>query len=56
MNRKHFIRLHHDLPAHCGIIVCTADINTSALADRIDRAIANAGSLIGQLPRVNRAV
>ena len=25
INRKHFIALHHRMPAHCGIVVCSLD-------------------------------
>lgn len=27
LNRKHFIRLHHEQPTHAGIIVCKVDAN-----------------------------
>ena len=30
LNRKHFIRLHHDRPDHAGIVVCTFDPTSSA--------------------------
>ena len=34
-NRRHFIRLHTEVPLHTGIIVCTRDDDIGALADRI---------------------
>lgn len=54
-NRLHFLRLHRDTNGnHEGIIVCTTDHNTEALAQRIDQAIRDTGRLMGQLVRVNR--
>jgi hypothetical protein len=32
INRKHFIRLHRQQPDHTGIIVCTFDLDFTALA------------------------
>ena len=54
MNRRHFIRLHRDRPAHSGIVICTADADGMALARRIDHAVAQQQSIAGQLLRVNR--
>jgi hypothetical protein len=54
INRKHFIRLHHQIPAHAGIIVCTFDLDFVALAQRIHDALATKGELNGQLIRINR--
>lgn len=54
LNRKHFIRLHRDQPAHAGIIVCTVDSQFAGQAARIDAAIKDASDLRGQLLRVNR--
>lgn len=54
-NRLHFLRLHRDtMGKHEGIIVCSIDLDTTALAKRIDQAIRDAGTLKGQLLRVNR--
>ncbi len=53
-NRRHFIRLHLRDGNHAGIIVCTDDRDSRALAARIDQAIAATGPLVGQLIRVNR--
>jgi predicted nuclease of predicted toxin-antitoxin system len=54
LNRKHFIRLHHQVAAHAGIIVCTFDADFAALAQRIHEAIGGLTELQGQLLRVNR--
>ena len=54
-NRLHFIRLHrHSEGRHGGIVVCSEDHDTRALAQRIDEAIRDAGALPGRLLRVNR--
>jgi hypothetical protein len=37
-NRIHFRRLHRSNPAHAGIVSCSRDPDTSALAARIDQA------------------
>ena len=54
-NRRHFIRLHRLLSAHCGIVVCTRDDDSAALAARIHQAVILAPILNNQLFRVNRA-
>jgi predicted nuclease of predicted toxin-antitoxin system len=54
LNRRHFVRLHHERPEHAGIVVCTFDADFAALARRIHDALAATPSLIGQLVRVNR--
>ena len=54
LNRKHFIRLHNENSAHTGIIVCTFDANSIALANRIDAAIMAQPDMTGRLIRVNR--
>jgi hypothetical protein len=54
MNRRHFIRLHREQPAHAGIIVCTFDPDFEGQSRRIHQAIARLGSLSGQLLRINR--
>jgi len=53
-NRRHFIRLHRLSSSHCGIIVCTKDDDSIALAGRIHQALATLASLDGQLVRVIR--
>ena len=53
-NRRDFIRLHRAGPVHTGIVACTRDADSAALAGRIHRAIAAATSLSNQLVRVHR--
>ena len=53
-NRRHFIRLHRLSSSHCGIVVCTKDDDSSALAGRIHQALLTLASLDGQLVRVIR--
>lgn len=53
-NRRHSIRLHRKSPSHAGIIVCTDDRDTAALAARIHEAISNCPSLVAQLIRITR--
>lgn len=53
-NRQDFIRLHRHRPEHAGIIVCTADADFPALADRIHRQLQNRDSIHGHLIRINR--
>lgn len=56
LNRKHFIRLHHLRPNHAGMIVCTYDPDSSALAARIHAVLDANPSLAGLLMRVNRSM
>src|SRR5690349_15580965 len=53
-NRSDFIRLHARRSAHCGIIVCTRDANTEALAQRIHNEVLTSGDLHHELVRVYR--
>lgn len=53
-NRKHFIKLHRDMPNYSGIIVCTFDSDFEALAKRIHQAIEQVDTTSGELIRVNR--
>jgi predicted nuclease of predicted toxin-antitoxin system len=54
INRKDFIRLHHLSSDHCGIIVCTTDLDFVGQARRIHELTLTNGDLRGQLIRVNR--
>ena len=54
LNRGDFIALHHRSSAHAGIIVCTFNADFAALAEKIGAVLESAGSLEGQLMRVNR--
>ena len=53
-NRRHFIRLHAEVPAHAGIIVCTRDDDVVALANRIHQQLQGTSILLNELLRVNR--
>jgi hypothetical protein len=53
-NRRDFIRLHRQSIGHAGIIVRSRDVDVSAIAHRIDQAIAAIPDLAGPLIRVNR--
>lgn len=54
LNRKHFIRLHHQQPHHAGIIACSLDIDFVGLAQRIHQVLDNITDFKGQLIRINR--
>jgi predicted nuclease of predicted toxin-antitoxin system len=53
-NRRDFIRLHHASPTHTGIVVCTRDADTLALASRIDQSLNAQASLNNALIRIYR--
>ena len=54
-NRRHFIRLHAARTLdHAGIVVCTADADCAALAQRIHLGIATIHDMKNHLVRVNR--
>lgn len=55
LNRKHFIRLHAQRPAHCGILVCTFDPDFTGQGQRIHASLIPYRELAGVLIRVNRA-
>jgi hypothetical protein len=52
-NRRHFIRLHVQVSAHAGIIVCTDD-DANALTVRIHQTIVALPALANELVRINR--
>jgi len=54
INRRDFIKLHREQPAHHGIIVCTEDPDIEGQAQRIHDAIKEPPALDGLLIRVNR--
>lgn len=54
LNMRHFIRLHTENPDHAGIIVCTVDPDSAALAERIDSVLHDHPDMAGMLIRVNR--
>jgi hypothetical protein len=53
-DRRDFARLHNKSSAHAGIVSCTWDSESDALASRIDETVAAVGSLTGQHLRVNK--
>jgi hypothetical protein len=53
-NRRHFHTLHRQIAPHCGIITCTRDDDSVALAGRIDQAIQPLPTLDNQLIRIIR--
>jgi hypothetical protein len=54
LNRKHFIRLHHEHPNHGGIVVCTFDPDFIGQARRIHTILQSASPPTGQLLRIHR--
>jgi predicted nuclease of predicted toxin-antitoxin system len=53
-NRRHFHRLHRQVPKHAGIITFTEDPDTNSLAQRIHKAVSAVQSLTGVLIRIIR--
>lgn len=53
-NKWDFVTLHQTTPNHAGIIVCTQDRDSSALAQRIHAALNANPDMTGKLVRVNR--
>jgi uncharacterized protein (DUF433 family) len=53
-NRRHFVKLHEQVPDHSGIVACSFDTDFAALGQRIDAAISSQSDLRGQLLRINR--
>ena len=54
LNRKHFVRLHGEIPDHAGIVVCSFDPDFAGQASRINAASDVSEGVSGQLLRVNR--
>jgi|SRR6185503_1897394 len=54
LNRRDFKRLHHQMPDHAGIIICTEDPDRFGQARRIAESIHSTDELRGLLIRVNR--
>ncbi len=55
-DRRDFERLHRASAAHGGIVSCTWDPDTDALAARIHQAVVSVTSTSGRHLRVNRPV
>lgn len=56
LNRRHFIQLHKRTKTHSGIVVCTSDTDSQALAVRIQKALLGEGDLAIKLVRVNKRI
>ena len=55
LNRKDFIKLHNQQQNHAGIVICKADADFIALAQRVDACLKSQKVPIeGQLLRVQR--
>jgi hypothetical protein len=54
INRKRFIALHHRWPTHCGIVICSVDVDFAGQANRIHEAVSPHADLTGAPIRVNR--
>ena len=54
LKRLDFKRLHFQLPEHAGIVICTEDPDRIGQAQRIAKAITEAGDLRTKLIRVYR--
>jgi hypothetical protein len=52
-NRDDFKQLHRHNPQHAGIVSCTPDEDSIALASRIDTAVQSVGDLTGKHIRIN---
>jgi predicted nuclease of predicted toxin-antitoxin system len=54
-NRLHFKKLHRQRKDHAGIVICTEDVDFTALASRIHSSIAQNEPLRGKLISVTRS-
>lgn len=54
INRRDFIELHENSPAHTGMIVCTQNIDLREQAEQIHNVVQEAGDMTGKLIRINR--
>ncbi len=54
INKHDFLRLHRRNPNHAGMILCSQDPDVLGQAERIQRAIQEAGDLQGRELRINR--
>jgi uncharacterized protein with PIN domain len=52
LNRRDFYRLHDQIQAHAGIVVCVADSDFSRLARMIHERIQAEGEMAGKIVRV----
>jgi predicted nuclease of predicted toxin-antitoxin system len=55
LNRRDFLKLHrHRAQPHCGIVVCTYDLDFAGQAKRVSNAVAGVGDTLDWVIRVNR--
>jgi len=54
INKRDFLRLHRRNPHHVGIILCSQDPDVRGQAERIYRALQEAGDLRNREIRINR--
>lgn len=54
MNRRDFVRLHENEPAHAGIVLCKHEADFAGQANRIDEAMKPFANLKGRLVRVQK--
>jgi Domain of unknown function (DUF5615) len=54
LNRRHFVKLHHLIPDHMGILVCFRDDDWQRQANRIHELVLSVETFHGKLFRVNR--
>jgi len=53
-NRRHFKALHNTCPDHFGILICSADADHEALAERIHACLQHSTPLVGKLVLVDK--
>ncbi|MGF1568672.1 MAG: DUF5615 family PIN-like protein [Nodosilinea sp.] len=53
-NRRNFIRLHQQCPAHTGIVVCSKNLDWDAFAAAIHRELTGYESFAGELIRITK--
>lgn len=51
-NRRHFYKLHLEIPVHPGVIACTEDPDFAGVAERIHQAIGVTETLTGKFIRI----
>ena len=54
LNRRHFVALHASYSGHCGIVVCTFDLDFTGFAERIHGVLTGIGEHRNRLLRINR--
>ncbi len=54
LNRRHFIRLHHQKKPHTGVLACTFDPDFLSFAKRIDKVLQEDNDFSRKVVRINR--